>query len=190
LPTHISVPPNCRFEVDDAEDDWTFSHNFDYIHGRLLMSCFKDFPAIVAKCFSALHPGGYLELQDISPLACLDSSWEGTELFRWKTLILAGAAALGMDWMKATRYKQYLEDAGFANVEEVNLAWATNCWPRGTHNKMIGAMNNQNYLDGIQGFSIRVLTKGLGMSMEEVEVLLVGVRKDLKDKKIHCYTPV
>jgi hypothetical protein len=37
---------------------------------------------------------------------------------------------------------------------------------------------------------MRVLDKGFGMTVEEVEVLLVGARKCLKDKRIHYYTPV
>jgi hypothetical protein len=31
----FSIPPNCQFEVDDAEDPWMFSQKFDYIHGRI-----------------------------------------------------------------------------------------------------------------------------------------------------------
>jgi hypothetical protein len=33
------VPPNCRSEVDDAEDEWVFLQKFDYIHCRMLGSC-------------------------------------------------------------------------------------------------------------------------------------------------------
>jgi hypothetical protein len=188
--THTSVPPNCHFEVDDAEDEWVYSHSFDYIHGRMLLSCFKDFPSIVRKAFDALLPGGYFELQDICPMACFDDSWNGTELQRWNNLLTTASSALGMDWLKAMKYKQYMLDAGFEDVQEVHFAWPSNTWPRGKHHKLLGAWNNQNYIDGIQGFTMRVLNKGLGMTVEEVEVLLVGARNCLKDKHIHCYTPV
>ncbi len=30
-----SVPANCSFEVEDCEDEWTYSQKFDLIHGRL-----------------------------------------------------------------------------------------------------------------------------------------------------------
>jgi hypothetical protein len=156
----------------------------------MLMSCFKDFPSVVRKAFNALRPGAYFELQDISPMSCFDDSWNGTELQRWNKLVTTAASALGMDWMKATKYKQYMLDAGFEDVQEVNLAWPSNTWPKGKHLKLLGAWNNQNYMDGIQGFTMRALNKGLGMTVEEVEVLLVGARKCLKDRNIHCYTPV
>ena len=35
------LPPNCRFEIDDVDDDWVHSHKFDYIHGRYLLPFVK-----------------------------------------------------------------------------------------------------------------------------------------------------
>lgn len=33
------VPPNVKFEIDDADDDWTFPEDhFDYIHERLVIA--------------------------------------------------------------------------------------------------------------------------------------------------------
>lgn len=164
--TSISVPSNCHFKVADAEDEWPFSQSFDYIHGRALISCFKDFPSIVHKALNALRPGGYFELQDICPMACFDDSWNGSELQRWRNLVVKAASALGMDWLKAEKYKQYMLDAGFEDVQEANLAWASNTWPRGKHHKLIGQWNHQNYLDGIEGFTMRVLNKGLGITVD------------------------
>lgn len=37
----VYVPPNCSFEVDDAEDPWLFSHKFDYVRHLLSSSSFK-----------------------------------------------------------------------------------------------------------------------------------------------------
>lgn len=40
------VPPNCRFEIDDAAGDWTFDKDsFDFIHARGLYGCIADWPA-------------------------------------------------------------------------------------------------------------------------------------------------
>ncbi|KAH8145912.1 uncharacterized protein LAJ45_10054 [Morchella importuna] len=37
------VPPNCRFEVEDAESPWTSSReSFDLIHSRHLMGAISD----------------------------------------------------------------------------------------------------------------------------------------------------
>lgn len=139
----LFVPPNCRFEVDDAEDEWVYSHSFDYIHGRLFVSCFRAFPSIVAKAYEALQPGGWFELQDTLPLTCLDDSWNGTELQRWTNLTLEGAAKMGLDWYKAAKYKAWLEEAGFVDVQEMHFAWPINTWPKNPHLKRLGIWMNQ-----------------------------------------------
>jgi trans-aconitate methyltransferase len=59
-----SVPPNLQFEINDAEDEWVFSQKFDFIHGRALLTCFKDPSFVIAEAYKSLAPGGYLELQD------------------------------------------------------------------------------------------------------------------------------
>ncbi|PMD30364.1 S-adenosyl-L-methionine-dependent methyltransferase [Hyaloscypha variabilis F] len=185
------VPPNCHFEVDDAEDDWTYSHSFDYIHGRLLLSCFnQDFPSIIAKSYAALEPGGWFELQDALPLICFDNSWDGSDLQRWTALTLEGAKRLGMDWNKVGMYREWVEAAGFEDVQEFHGAWPSNTWPRDKHHKLLGAWQNQNFMEGVHAISVAVLTRGLGMTPQEVEVLLIGVRRDLCDRNIHCYNPV
>lgn len=76
-----SVPPNCRFEVDDAEDDWTFTELFDYIHARAVVTCFKDNRTMLQKIYDNLAPGGYFELQDpCLPMLCDDGTLDGTSL--------------------------------------------------------------------------------------------------------------
>jgi SAM-dependent methyltransferase len=77
----FSVPANCRFEVDDAEDDWVFSEPFDFIHARAVVTCFKDNRAMVKKIFDNLTPGGYFELQDpCLPMRSDDGTLDGTHL--------------------------------------------------------------------------------------------------------------
>ncbi|CZR52685.1 uncharacterized protein PAC_02562 [Phialocephala subalpina] len=60
----IDVPPSCRFQVADAEDEWTFPNKFDMIHGQALLPCFKDPKIVLRHAFKALAPGGYLEMHD------------------------------------------------------------------------------------------------------------------------------
>jgi hypothetical protein len=37
------VPPNCRFEVDDITQDWTYPNDhFDFIHVRAMIGCIPD----------------------------------------------------------------------------------------------------------------------------------------------------
>jgi len=45
----FSLPPNCSFIIDDAEDPWTFSQKFDFIHGRALSP--HPFPLLTPSTF-------------------------------------------------------------------------------------------------------------------------------------------
>lgn len=52
------IPPNCTFEREDSEEQWVFDKQFDYIHWRLMLTCFHDFEGMIARVFEHLKPGG------------------------------------------------------------------------------------------------------------------------------------
>jgi hypothetical protein len=174
-----------------VEDEWLYSQRFSYIHGRSLATCFKSTAAVIQKAYNHLVPGGYLELQDAAmPIRAIDDSMEGTALQHWSDLVMKGITRIGKDWTRVGKYKEYLEEAGFEDVVEVHHAWPSNPWPKGEHNKVLGAWTNEDFLSGVHGISMGVLTKVMGMSVESVEVLLVDVRKDISDRRIHAYLPI
>jgi hypothetical protein len=46
------VPSNVSFEVDDAEAKWSYRKDyFDFIHARMLMGAFFDWPKFLEQCF-------------------------------------------------------------------------------------------------------------------------------------------
>lgn len=182
------VPPNCRFEVDDAEDEWVFSEKFDFIHSRHMTGSISDFPAMFAMCYENLNPGGWIEFQDYYvKLQCVDDSLEGTALETWNDYMIEGVRRMGKNALACAKYKKQMADAGFVDVTESKFALPGNQWAKGEDQKMLGTMQLENIMDGLHGFSIGLFTKMLGMSAEEVELLLVDVRKDLRNTKIHFY---
>ncbi|KAE9574439.1 hypothetical protein CGMCC3_g9700 [Colletotrichum fructicola] len=50
------VPPNVRFEIDDLDEEWTYSQPFDYIHTRGMNSCIADWRVFLTKVFDNLTP--------------------------------------------------------------------------------------------------------------------------------------
>lgn len=52
--------------------------------------------------------------------------------------------------------------------------------------KKIGAYNLTQLYEGLQGFALRPFTKLLDWTPEEVEILLMDVRKDLMNRNIHA----
>ena len=182
------VPPNCRFEVDDAEDEWVFNHKFDYVHARFMCGSFSNFPDIFRSCLENLEPGGWAEFQDYYvKMQCVDDSLAGTALERWNDCVLEGVRRMGKNGLAAARFKAQMLDAGFVDVVERKFALPGNPWAKGEDQKMLGMMQMENILDGLHGFSIGLFTKMLGMAAEEVELMLMDVRKDLRNTKIHFY---
>lgn len=51
--------------------------------------------------------------------------------------------------------------------------------------KMIGSWNLVEIEDGLEAFTVRIFTQFLGWKLEEVQVLLANVRKDLRNPRIH-----
>lgn len=51
LMSDFSVPPNVRFEVDDVEEEWTYSQPFEYIHSRFMTAAIDDWDKYIKRCY-------------------------------------------------------------------------------------------------------------------------------------------
>lgn len=58
------VPENVHFEIDDWDDDWTYSQPFDLIHNRFNSTAVSNWPELCRRSFAALKPGGWIELAE------------------------------------------------------------------------------------------------------------------------------
>lgn len=103
-----SIPSNCRFEVDDFEDEWNYSVKFDLIHARAIVMCFKELVAVFKSAFDSLKPGDHLELQDVVlPHRAIDGTIKGTAMQTWTDLTIDAAAKLGTSWKLSGNYVRY-----------------------------------------------------------------------------------
>jgi SAM-dependent methyltransferase len=185
------VPPNAKFEVDDFDQPWTYDRNFDLIHARMLLTASADFPTLFRQSFDALQPGGWFEIQDLyMPLLCDDGTMQGTALQEWNDKYMEACRRIQRDPSWTAKYKQWLVQAGFVNVEEKVVKWPVGPWAKDPTLKELGLCNQVNMLEGLDGFTVRLWTMALGMTPEEIQVFLVQVRKDLRDRRIHSYWPV
>ncbi|KAK2589589.1 hypothetical protein QQS21_012732 [Conoideocrella luteorostrata] len=136
------VPPNVSFYVDDIEDEWTFSLNFDFIYSRMLTASISDWPEFIQQSYSTSHlnPGGWMEIADILlefrsddgtiPPDCAAS--------KWGDLMLEAAARLNRPLDSCKRLQQQMQDAGFTNIVETIYKWPSNPWPRDRKFKEMG----------------------------------------------------
>ena len=58
--------------------------------------------------------------------------------------------------------------------------------PSPIHQKTVGAFNLVQLKEGLEGFSLALFTHVLGWTVDQVQVLLAGVRADLSSKDVHA----
>lgn len=110
---------------------------------------------------------------------------QGSALDEWCTDIIDGISSLGVDPEPGSKLEGWVRDAGFTKVEHRLLPIPTGTWPRDKTLKYIGALDMIQFLDGMEAFSVRILTGVKGYKKEEVDVRLAHLRNDLKNPRLH-----
>ncbi|KXH44085.1 hypothetical protein CSIM01_04389 [Colletotrichum simmondsii] len=186
------VPPNVKFEVDDLEEPWTYSQPFDYIHSRAMNSSVSDWKAYLKKCFDNLTPGGYFEMQEFDLYLKSD---DGTlkpdhAVSKCIDLMYDASVKFGRPYQHVAPLAEVMKEVGFVDMTMHVDKWPTNPWARQRKYKELGMWNNENMTSGVEGFTMAAFTRAHEWKREEVQVFLIDVRKDLKDRSIHAYWPV
>ncbi|SPO07256.1 related to TAM domain methyltransferase [Cephalotrichum gorgonifer] len=184
------VPPNVRFEIDDAQQEWTYDANaFDFIHARTLAGAIKDWHAFLRQCHDHLEPGGRVEISEgRADFWCDDGTLgEDTSTYRWLTEFRRLSEPLGFDI--APKLVGLLEEAGFEDVELTQKVVPLGTWPKDKGLKELGRWFRVQFLEmAIEAYTLALFTRAGGWAAEEVQVLLAKVRRELKGNDIHLYT--
>lgn len=184
------VTANCRFEIDDIEENWTYKkESFDFIHGRDFLLCLRDYPKLLRQCYDTLKPGGWVELACIYPLVkCDDGSMPPDSAFKTVCDKFYEASVIwGTPVDAPVRYARYLLDAGFVDVSENIFKVPTAPWPKDERMKIIGALEMTNLVEGAQGFGLRIFEQVFAWSRAQTEVVMTEFRRDVKNRSYHQY---
>ena len=138
---------------------------------------------------SHVKPGGYAEFQEILVFPESDDGTlpEDATLRQYYRYLDAACTRIGIDMHVPSHLVSYFRDAGFEDVQEKVFKIPLGTWPKNPLLKSVGLFQRTNFLDGLQGISLKPYTMVLGWSMEELEVWLTEVRKAIKDPKTHSY---
>ncbi|KAK0381563.1 TAM domain methyltransferase [Colletotrichum limetticola] len=186
------VPPNVKFEVDDLEEDWTYTQPFDYIHSRFMSAAIDDWDKYIKQCYDNLAPGGYLELHEAELMAKSDDGLlpEDAAVIKWVKLLNEASERTGRVFVSAPPMKTKMLEAGFVDVELRMYKWPHNSWPKDERYKKLGAWTLENFGSALEATCMAAFTRVLGWTRDEVNVFLIDVRNDLKNKSYHSYCPV
>ncbi|KAH6719682.1 methyltransferas-like protein [Leptodontidium sp. MPI-SDFR-AT-0119] len=159
------VPPNCRFEIDDATDEWTYPTNyFDFIHIRALFGSIQDWTALYAQAFKHLKPGGWIEhVEGSIEIKCDDGSLAADNPLRTFTDLFAQAGAINGQIFNVTDIMMpKIREAGFVNTVEQVFKVPLGGWPADVKLRELGQWALLGFDTGLEGYSLATLTRVLG----------------------------
>lgn len=189
-----AVPPNLEFQVMDADETWTFSQRFDFIHTRLMNGfSIKSWDFFYEQAYKSLEPGGWVENQEFDLQFASDDGTMPADsaVQRWEDLWQQGISNFGLTGRcYPDVMKQKMEAAGFVNCTVKAFKIPVGPWPKDKRLRQAGLLFLVGLLEGLSGLSVRTFTMGLGWSVPEMEVLLMEVRQEWKRKAHHTYCPL
>ncbi|KAK1729382.1 S-adenosyl-L-methionine-dependent methyltransferase [Colletotrichum acutatum] len=191
-PQQEFVPPNVRFEIDDIEEEWTYSEPFNYIHSRFMNASIANWKEYLKKCYDNVAPGGYLELLEnqVDPVSDDNTLPKDSSIHEYVNLILSGSEKMGRVFVDVSALKSLVVEAGFVDIELRIFKWPMNGWPKDEKYKKLGLWCHENFSSALEAVCMALLTRVHGWTRGEVDVFLVNVRKDLKNGSYHAYFPI
>ncbi|KAL8729122.1 MAG: hypothetical protein Q9166_004953 [cf. Caloplaca sp. 2 TL-2023] len=181
-PTTITGPPNVAFMEADIEHAWDMG-SFDFIHGRMLMSAVRDWPALLQRCWDHLEPGGWLELLEVChPYLAEDpqASSSSSAFLRFGETSARAWEITGRDFYAGTKQAQRLRDLGFQDVSERSFRWPVGRWGSTDRERRIGELNLDNFSNHISS-AIELLSYNPGMSEQEGRQLIEDTLEDVTE---------
>ena len=184
------TPPNCSFQIDDCQLDWTFQPNyFDFVHMRYLHGGIDDWRKLYRQAFAATKPGGWFEDVecDIEPISENPKASAETKdtYHHWAELFFLAGDKLGRTFLiaRGNTMEEYAREAGFINITTKRYKLPIGGWPADPKLKQVGLYNGLFVDQSIDGFAVYPIGQVLGWTYEEVMVLVSKMRIALKDPK-------
>ena len=184
------VPPNCVFEIDDCEEDWTYEENsFDFVHIRCLFGAIRDWPILYHEVYTHPTPGGWIQQLEMSIEFKSDNSTVNDDhiMAQWSKTFIEAGERVGKSFYTADNAAKLIREAGFTEVQEQWYKVPVGPWMEDKKMKEIGYWNLLYCLQGCEGWALYLLTKIMGWELLEVQVFIAKMKRAIKDRKNHAY---
>ncbi|CAM1510702.1 Fc.00g010370.m01.CDS01 [Cosmosporella sp. VM-42] len=149
------VPPNLKFEIDDATQAWTWEENkFDFIHMRYLFGGIENWTALFKEAYRCCAPGGWVQSAELDPefLSDDDTLSEEPALAIWAKLYIEGGKKLGRSFhvVKEELQNKGMEEAGFVNITSTNYKIPIGPWAKDKKLAEIGEITKIAMLNDVE----------------------------------------
>ncbi|KAF8242068.1 S-adenosyl-L-methionine-dependent methyltransferase [Wilcoxina mikolae CBS 423.85] len=177
------VPPNCRFEVDDAELEWTFPPEyFDFIHIRNLLQSTDSFSSLLSSAYVCTSPGGYIELAEMGTKAYADTGCNLEDfpgLTRFLELLHKAMEVLNRPaHVTEGILRELLEEAGYVGVVGETFREIE---------RVVGGMSLVSARSGFEAYGMAPFTRILGMKKEDAEKVCRDAVRDVGDERCRVW---
>lgn len=182
------VPPNVYFEIDDAQEEWTYTEPFDFIHIRGLSGAFRDWTTVYKEAYKHLQPNGVLEVADFGLVQSMESISDSyLSIYNGACLSAAerSGVELGLDHLK----KAILECSGFSFAKSRTIEVPLGTWSSDPRKKVAGKMALISMLEGLEATSLRLLTQYSGFKAEDVRDICQKVKEELLRAGVRPFVP-
>ncbi|KAG8666730.1 hypothetical protein FPOAC1_011545 [Fusarium poae] len=187
------VPPNVRFEIEDASQTWTWEDgHFDFIHIRYLFGAITDWNHIFEQAYRCCAPGGWVESVEADLRFCSDDGTIDLEPV-WGTaskLLVEGGKVMGRSFFVLEEQKEGIEKAGFEDIKVVDYKVPIGGWPKDPALAEVGRFMLQTLENDPEGYSFVLWNHVLKWPSDEYQIFLMQVRKALRNRKVHSYIKV
>ncbi|KAJ5279155.1 hypothetical protein N7478_004527 [Penicillium angulare] len=185
------VPPNCRFYIDDAESDWTFTPGeaFDYIHARTLGGGIGDWQKLTRQALQHLRPGGWFEVQEFESVVWSDDDThkQAHIVMDWLEKLNAASKQFGKPMNVGGQVQSWMEERGFVNVSDDIYKCPIGGWAKDRQLKDIGRLGKVTVLEVVEPYTLALFTRVLGFTFQEAQEYMEKVRAELMSTKFHLY---
>lgn len=178
--------PNCRFEVVDASQPWSFDQTFDFIHMRMVGELPSGKHSLFETMYEHLMPGGWIEITEW--LVKFQSPNHSLNLFNiWNKNFKRGLKKFGSSPAWALQWKAIMKNKGCLHITERRYPVPLNAWAPSKRLQKQGDMMAENVQTFLEGATMPVFTGALGWSHEQVQELLTGLKREIADTNVHGF---
>ncbi|CCE31633.1 uncharacterized protein CPUR_05486 [Claviceps purpurea 20.1] len=184
------VPPNVRFEIDDATLEWTWDANhFDFIHIRHIMAGIQGWTALFKEAYRCCAPGGWVQSVEIDADFRSDDGSTRLEpvLASYGDLFREGGKIINRSFFVQEIQQQAFDEAGFVDKTVIRYKVPIGPWAKDPKLAEVGRFARATLENDLQGYTQMVWHNILERPADEYHVWLANLRKAIRNPKVHSY---
>lgn len=172
------IPQNLYYQIDDAREEWNYTEPFNLIHMRGLAGAFPDWDFIYAQAYKHTTDFGILEIADWTSIR-YNREEPDSYLHIYNGACQSAAEKAGISLNLEHLRKEKIEEVGFRILRRATIEVPIGPWHPDPRKASLSKMALVAAMEGLEAQSLRLLTKYLDWSVEDVKDLCNKVKDEM-----------